>query len=55
MLSYLLLFNKRLEFYLIFFFNSIQNSHVHRAKQTRWKFAAFAYYHREKPNLKSLS
>ena len=25
-----------------------------RAKQTRWKFAAFAYYHREKPNLKSL-
>ena len=33
MLSYLLLFNKRLEFYLIFF-NSIQNSHVHRAKQT---------------------
>ena len=23
-----------------------------RAKQTRWKLAAFAYYHREKPNLK---
>ena len=48
MLSYLLLFNKRLEF-------SIQNSHVHGAKQTRWKFAAFPYYHREKPNRKSLS
>ena len=54
MLSYLLMFNKRLEFYLIFF-NFIQNSQVHGAKETRWKFAAFAYYHREKPNLKSLS
>ena len=37
--------NKRLEFD---FFKM-------RAKQTGWKFAAFAYYHREKPNLKSLS
>ena len=26
-----------------------------RAKQTRLKFAGFAYYHKEKPNLKSLS
>ena len=26
-----------------------------RAKPTRWKFAAFAYYHREKPNLKTQS
>ena len=49
-LSYLLLFNKRLE--SVFFLNSIPRA---RAKQTRWKFAAFAYYHREKPNLKSLS
>ena len=56
MLSYLLLFNKRLEFdfFLI-------NGNLHpkfpraRAKPTRWKFVAFAYYHREKPNLKSLS
>ena len=53
MLSYLLLFNKRLEF--DFFLNSIQNSRVNRTKQTRWKFAAFAYYHTEKPKLKSLS
>ena len=36
MLSYLLLFNKRLN---LIFFNSIQNSHVHaRAKQTLWNF-----------------
>ena len=53
MLSYLLLFNKRLE--VDFFLISIQNSHVQGAKHTRWKFAAFAYYYREKPNLKSLS
>ena len=53
MLSYLMLFNKHLA--LDFFFNSIQNSRVHRDKQTRWKFAAFVYYHREKPNLKSLT
>ena len=26
-----------------------------RAKPTRWKFATFAYYHREKPDLKWLS
>ena len=52
MVSYLFLFNKRLEYD---FFNSIQNSARARAKQTRWKFAAFAYYHREKPDLKSLS
>ena len=26
-----------------------------QAKKTHWKFAAFAYYQREKPNLKSLS
>ena len=50
-LSYLLLFNKRLES-VFFFLTSIPRA---RAKQTRWKFAAFAYYHREKPNLKSLS
>ena len=31
MLSYLLLFNKRLEF--DFFFNSIQNSHLHEASK----------------------
>ena len=48
MLSYLLLFNKRLEFN--FFLNSIQNSHVHEPS-----IAAFTYYHREKLNLKSLS
>ena len=53
MLSYLLLFNKRLEF--DFFLNSIQNSHVHRPSKLVKNFTAFAYYHREKPNLKSLS
>ena len=52
MLSYLLLFNKRLEFD---FFQLHPKFPRARAKQTRWKFAAFAYYHREKPNLKSLS
>ena len=52
MLSYLLLFNRRLEFD---FFKLHPKFPPARAKQTRWKFAAFAYYHREKPNLKSLS
>ena len=52
MLSYLLLFNKRLEFD---FFKLHPKFPRARAKQTRWKFAVFAYYHREKPNLKSLS
>ena len=52
MSSYLLLFNKRLEFE---FFKLHPKFPRARAKQTRLKFAAFAYYHREKPNLKSLS
>ena len=52
MLSYLLLFNKNLEFD---FFQLHPNFLRARARQTRWKFAAFAYYHREKPNLKLLS
>ena len=52
MLSYLLLYNKRLEFD---FFKLHPKFPRVRAKQTRWNFAAFAYYHREKPNLKSLS
>ena len=52
MLGYLLLFNKRLEFD---FFNLHPKFPRARAKPTRWKFATFAYYHREKPNLKSLS
>ena len=52
MLSYLLLVNKRLEFD---FFQPHSNFPSAWAKQTHWKFAAFAYYHREKPNLKSLS
>ena len=51
MLSYLLFFNKRLEFD---FFKTPKSPRA-RAQQTRWKFAAFAYYLREKPNLKSLS
>ena len=52
MLSHLLYFNKCLEF--DFFWLHPKFPHV-RAKQTHWKLAAFAYYHREKPNLKSLS
>ena len=52
MLSYLLLYNKRLEFD---FFKLHPKFPRVRAKQTRWNFAAFTYYHREKPNLKSLS
>ena len=52
MLSYLLLYNKRLEFD---FFKLYPKFPRVRAKQTRWNFAAFAYYHREKPNFKSLS
>ena len=52
MLTYLLLFNKRLEFD---FFKLHPKFPRARAKQTRWKFAAFAIYHEEKPNLKSLS
>ena len=52
MLSYLLLFNKHLEFD---FFKLHPKFPRARARQTRWKFAAFAYYHREKPNLQSLS
>ena len=52
MLSYLLLYNKRLEFD---FFQLYPKFPRVRAKQTRWNFAAFAYYHREKPNFKSLS
>ena len=51
-LSYLLLFNKQLEFD---FFKLHSKFPRAQAKQTRWKFAAFAYYHRDKPNLKSLS
>ena len=47
MLSCLLLFNKRLEFY--FFFLPHPKFPRARDKQTRWKFAAFAYYYREKP------
>ena len=39
----------------LIFLNSIQNSHGAQAKQAHWKFAAIAYYHREKPNLKSVS
>ena len=53
MSSYLLLFNKRLEF--DFFLKLHPKFPRARAKQTLLKFAAFAYYHREKPNLKSLS
>ena len=45
-------FDNRLEFD---FFNSIQNSHVQEPSKLVENFAAFAYYHREKPNLKSLS
>ena len=53
MLSYWLLYNKRgLEFD---FFKLYPKFPRVRAKQTRWNFAAFAYYHREKPNFKSLS
>ena len=48
MLSYLLLFNKHLEFD---FFKLHPNFPRARAKQTRSKFAAFAYYHREKPRI----
>ena len=44
MLSYLLLFNKRLEFA---FFKLHPKFPRARAKQTRWKFAAFAYYTEE--------
>ena len=53
MLSYLLFFNKRLEFD---FFNSIQNSHVHEpSKLVENLQHLYAYNHTEKPNLKSLS
>ena len=52
MLSYLLLFNRRLEFD---FFKLHPKFPPARAQQTRWKFAAFAYQQREKPKLKSLS
>ena len=44
MLSYLLLFSKRLEFA---FFKLHPKFPRARAKQTRWKFAAFAYYTEE--------
>ena len=50
MLSYFLLFNKRLDIWLLF--NSVQNSHVH---ETRKLVENLQYYHREKPNLKSPS
>ena len=54
MSSYLLLFNKCLEF--DFFLKKLHPKFPSAwAKQTLLKFAAFAYYHREKPNLKSLS
>ena len=52
MLSYLLLFNKRLEFDFLKLYPKFPRA---QAKQAHWKFVAFAYYHREKPNLKSLS
>ena len=39
----------------IWFFFLTQKIPIARAEQTRWKFATFAYYHREKRNLKSLS
>ena len=52
MSSQLLLFNKRLEFVFLKLLPKFPRA---RAKQIRWKFAAFAL-HREKPsNLKSLS
>ena len=44
MLSYLLLFNKRLEFAFLKLHPKFPRA---RAKQTRWKFAAFAYYTEE--------
>ena len=50
MLSYFLLFNKRLDIWLLF--NSVQNSHVH---ETSKLVENLQYYHREKPNLKSSS
>ena len=52
MLKNLLWFNKRFKFD---FFKLYPKFPRARAKQTRWKFAASTYYHREKPNLKSLS
>ena len=53
MLSHLLYFNKCLEF--DFFLTPSKIPTRASLKQTHWKLAAFAYYHREKPNLKSLS
>ena len=52
MLSYLLLFNKRLEFD---FFLTPSKIPTCTSQANLLKFAAFAYYHRKKPNLKSLS
>ena len=52
MLSYLLLFDKRFEFDFFKLHPKFPRAQV---KRTLWKFAAFGYYHREKPNLKSLS
>ena len=47
-----MLFNKRLEFdYLFKLYPKFPRA---RAKQTRWKFAVFAYYHGQKSNLKSV-
>ena len=52
MLSYLLKFNKRLDFD---FFNSIQNSHVHKPSKLIENLQHLHIKDREKPNLKSLS
>ena len=52
MLSYLLLFNNALN---LIFLKLNKKFPRARAKQIRWKLAAFAYYHRQKPNLKSLT
>ena len=46
-----MLFNERLEFDYFWLYPKFPRA---RAKQTRWKFAVFAYYNREKPNLKSV-
>ena len=52
MLSYLLKFNKRLEFD---FFNSIQNSYVHKPSKLIENLQHLHINDTEKPNLKSLS
>ena len=52
MSSYLLLFNKCLEF--DFFLNSIQNFHVQEPSKLVENLLHLLFYHREKPNLKSL-